>query len=352
VKTRPQWARLPRRARRDARHRFRATAKLIRMNTLSVSPPGADQAPATTSYLGLLRELAELIERHAPGDGVHETAIRGVCVIRMSAANAELVHAMHQPAVCFIAQGAKQVLVRDEVYAYDASRFLVVSVDLPVSAQVTEATPQVPYLCFRLDLDPGEIAALLLKPGMPTVEKRGPARGLYLSRTSEPMLDAVIRLMRLLDAPADAVPLASLAVQEILYRLLRSEEGERLARIGRSGSNAHRVGRVIAWLKTHFAEPLGIEHLADEVHMSVSSLHHHFRAVTAMSPLQYQKQLRLQEARRLLLSESVDAATAGHRVGYESPSHFSREYARLFGEPPSRDLQRLRQGGAAMSSGA
>jgi AraC-like DNA-binding protein len=316
------------------------------MNTARSSP--SVEAPLRAR----LQELAELIDRHAPGDGIHATAIQGVCTIRMSSPSAELAHAMHRPAVCVIAQGAKRVMVHDEVYAYDASRFLVVSVDLPISAQVTEATPQAPYLCFRLDLDPGEIAAMLLKPGMPGVAKKDNARGLYLSRTSEPMLDAVVRLLRLLDSPNDALALASLAVQEILYRLLTSDEGERLARIGQSGSHAHRVTRVISWLKTHFTEPLRIERLADEAHMSVSSLHHHFRAVTAMSPLQYQKQLRLQEARRLLLSEAVDAATAGHRVGYESPSHFSREYARLFGAPPSRDLQRLRQGGAVLSSTA
>jgi AraC-like DNA-binding protein len=203
-----------------------------------------------------------------------------------------------------------------------------------------------------MDLDPREIAELLLKSGMPPAPRKGSARGLYLSRTSDAMLDAVIRLMRLLDTPADAAALAPLAMQEILYRLLKSEEGERLARIGRSESHAHRIARVIGWLKAHFSETLRIERLAGEAHMSVSSLHHHFRAVTAMSPLQYQKQLRLQEARRLLLSEAIDAAAAGHRVGYESPSQFSREYSRLFGAPPSRDLQRLRQGASVVTSSA
>ena len=262
----------------------------------------------------------------------------------MSQPSPEILHAMHQPAVCVIAQGRKRVLLRDEVYAYDASRFLVFSVDLPISAHVIEATPQMPYLCFRLDLDPGEIATLLLKSSTPPRAAPATTRGLFLSRTTAEMADAVVRLMRLLDAPDDAGALAPLAVQEILYRLLRSDEGVRLAQISRSDSHAHRVAKVIAWLKAHFAEPLRIEDLAREVHMSTSSLHHHFRAVTAMSPLQYQKQLRLQEARRLLLCEAADAANAGHRVGYESPSQFSREYSRLFGAPPSRDVQRLRQG--------
>ena len=175
------------------------------------------------------------------------------------------------------------------------------------------------------------------------------ARGLYLSRTGAPLLDAVVRLLRLLDAPGDdAAALAPLVQQEIIYRLLRSEEGARLARVARADSQAHRVARAIAWLKAHYAEPLRVETLAQHVHMSASSLHHHFRAITAMSPLQYQKQLRLQEARRLLLGEVSDAASAGHRVGYESPSQFSREYARLFGVPPARDAQRMRQQGGSV----
>jgi len=322
------------------------------MHTAIASQASNDSAQFDAPSALRLRELARLIERHAPGEGIHETAIPGVCAIRMCEASAEMVHATHQPAVCVIAQGAKRVMLHNEVYAYDASRFLIFSVDLPIGAQITAATADAPYLCFRLDLDPREIAALLLKSGTPVAAQRDSSRGLYLSRTSDAMLDAVIRLMRLLDTPADAAALAPLAVQEILYHLLKSDEGELLARIGRSDSHAHRIARVITWLKNHFAEPLRIEHLAGEAHMSVSSLHHHFKAVTAMSPLQYQKQLRLQEARRLLLSEAVDAATAGHRVGYESPSQFSREYSRLFGAPPSRDLQRLRQGGILASSSA
>ncbi len=320
------------------------------MHTGIASQASTDFALVDAPSAGRLRELADLIERHAPGDGIHETAMPGVCAIRTSEPSVEMVHAMHQPAVCVIAQGAKRVMLQSEVYAYDASRFLVFSVDLPISAQVTAATPQTPYLCFRLDLDPREIAALLLKLGMPPASQKGSSRGLYLSRTSDAMLDAVIRLMRLLDTPADAAALGPLAVQEILYRLLKSEQGEQLARIGRSESHAHRIARVISWLKAHFSETLRIERLAVEAHMSVSSLHHHFRAVTAMSPLQYQKQLRLQEARRLLLSEAIDAAAAGHRVGYESPSQFSREYSRLFGAPPSRDLRRLRQSGSVATS--
>lgn len=317
---------------------------------MSLSPVGATSSlrPADSERsLSQLAELARLIARHAPVDGVHETAIPGVTAIRMSCPSQEFVHALHQPAVCIIAQGAKRVMLRDEVYSYDASRFLVFSVDLPISAQITQASPDAPYLCFRLDLVPAEISALLLKRSAPPALRRGSSRGLYLSQVSDPMVDAATRLMRLLDTPDDAEALAPLAVQELVYRLLRSEQGDRLAHIAQVDSRAHRIAKVIAWLKTHFREPLRIEDLARTAHMSPSSLHHHFRTITAMSPLQYQKQLRLQEARRLLLGAASDVADASFRVGYESPSQFTREYSRLFGMPPSRDLQRLKQAVAA-----
>jgi AraC-like DNA-binding protein len=288
-----------------------------------------------------MAELAETIERFAPRDGVHPTAVERMSLIRSSRPG-EPVHALHQPALCIIAQGSKQVMLGEDVYLYDASRHLVVSVDLPVTARVLQATSQVPYLCFRLDLDPGELAAMLLQAGLPSPSQRTSARGMYLGETCPLMLDAVLRLVRLLETPEDIPALAPLAMREILYRLLKGEHGWRLNQIVTANSQAQRIARVIGWLKEHFAEPLRIEDVAREVHMSTSSLHHHFKAVTAMSPLQYQKQLRLQEARRLMLSEDVDAATAGFRVGYESPSQFSREYSRLFGAPPARDQRRLR----------
>lgn len=294
------------------------------------------------SHSPRMAELAEAIKRFAPRDGVHPTAIERMSLIRASRPG-EPVHALHQPALCLIAQGIKQLMLGEEVYLYDASRHLVVSVDLPVTGQVVQATTQAPYLCFRLDLDPGEIAELLLQAGLPAPSQRSSSRGMYLGETCPLMLDAVLRLVRLLETPEDIPALAPLAMREILYRLLKGEHGWRLNQIVTDNSQAQRIARVISWLKEHFAEPLRIEDLAREVHMSTSSLHHHFKAVTAMSPLQYQKQLRLQEARRLMLSEDVDAATAGFRVGYESPSQFSREYSRLFGTPPARDQRRLRQ---------
>ena len=327
---------------------------------LHADPDGAPGRPGAPAGSGpanapVLAELCRLLARHAPVDGVHDTALPGVAAVRASHPGDEIGHALHQAALCLIAQGAKRVMLGEEVYVYDASRHLVFSVDLPIGAQVMRATPDEPYLCFRLDLPAQAVADVMLKAGPAPASATAPpavpapeARGLYLSRTSAPLLDAVVRLLRLLDAPDDAAALAPLVQQEIIYRLLRSEEGARLARVARADSQAHRVARAIAWLKTHYAEPLRVEALAQQVHMSASSLHHHFRAVTAMSPLQYQKQLRLQEARRLLLGEVSDAASAGHRVGYESPSQFSREYARLFGVPPARDAARMKQQAASL----
>ena len=292
-----------------------------------------------------LPELVDLLLECAVTDGVHATGLAGVSAIRVSKPGDEMTQALHRPAVCLIAQGAKRVMLGDEAYAYDPSRVLVFSVELPISAQVTEASRTHPYLCFRLDIDSVQVADILVQsPIPPQPASKEAARGLYLTPATPQLLDAVLRLMRLVKTPDDATLLAPLAVREILFRLLKSQEGERLANIGRGDAHGNRVAKAIAWLKENHAEPLRVEDLAKRVHMSASSFHQHFRGLTAMSPLQFQKQLRLQEARRLMLAEGADAATASHRVGYESPSQFSREYARRFGAPPVRDIQRLRQG--------
>lgn len=292
-------------------------------------------------------ELAAEVLRHTPGDGVHLTAIPRVALIRASRPNEPLV-VLHQPAVCFIVQGSKRVHLADEVLVYDASRYLVVSVDLPITGQILEASPACPYLCIRLDLDPAELAQWVLELGPPLAAPLRPTRGLFVSAMTPAMLDAVVRLVRLLGAPEDIPALAPLAGRELMYRLLRSDDGWRLRQIAASDGQARRIARAIGWLKQHFAEPLRIDDFARELHMSPSSLHHHFKAITAMSPLQYQKQLRLQEARRLMFSESLDATSAALRVGYESASQFSREYSRLFGDPPARDQRRLRDSGGLL----
>ena len=211
--------------------------------------------------------------------------------------------------------------------------------------QVIDATPQQPYLSLKLDIDPALISSLIADAGPIGLPSPAANRALFVDRLDPPMLDALIRLLRLLDTPRDAAMLAPLAVREIFYRLLRSPQGHRLREIVMADSQSHRVARAIEWINRHYAEPLRIEDLAREVNLSSSTLHHRFKAVTALSPLQYQKQLRLQEARRLMLSEGLEAASASFRVGYESPSQFSREYSRLFGAPPLRDMNRLRNAG-------
>lgn len=302
--------------------------------------------------------LADLLRRHAPREGLWDTALPRVQAIRMDAPGGEMAHAVQPASVCVIAQGAKEVWLGEERYVYDAARFMVFTTDLPVSARVTEASPEHPYLCLRLDFDADEVAELVARTGPPprAVPRGGdgaadkgadkgaedPGRGLFVSDVTAEMLDAAVRLMRLLDHPEDHAALAPMAMRELVYRVLRSEQGERLAQVARADSQTHRVHRAIRWLKAHYAQPLRIEALAREAHMSASSLHHHFRALTSMSPLQYQKQLRLQEARRLLVAEGLEVARAGHAVGYESPSQFSREYSRLYGTPPSRDAARWR----------
>ena len=287
-------------------------------------------------------ELAARIERQLSQDGVHTTAIPGVNLMR-SSQDVKPVHGMCKPALCLIAQGRKRVLLADEITEYDALHYLCAVHELPVCGEVIGATPETPYLSFKLDIDPHELTAMMLDIGRPSEPREGCARGLFTGVTSSALLDAVLRLVRLLETPADIPALAPLVIREILYRLLTSEHGWRLAQMATPDSRSQRISRAIAWLQQHYCEPLRIEDMARSVHMSVSSLHHQFKAVTAMSPLQYQKQLRLQEARRLMLAEGVDAATAGHRVGYESPSQFSREYARQFGLPPARDIRALRQ---------
>jgi AraC-like DNA-binding protein len=251
------------------------------------------------------------------------------------------VQTVYEPAVAIVAQGCKRVMLADEIYHYDPAHFLLVSVGLPVAGQVINASPESPYLSLRIDLDPGQLSELILAAGPPEAHGR-PQRGLAVSQAEPPLLDAVVRLLHLLDSPRDIGVLAPLVLREISYRLLVGEQGPRLRQIAAGNGQARRVATAIRWLKDNFARPFSIEALAREVHLSPSGLHHQFKAVTAMSPLQYQKRLRLQEARRLMLSEALDAASAGFRVGYESPSQFSREYRRLFGQPPQRDLALLR----------
>lgn len=297
--------------------------------------------PLEQSFQEKRLELAALIERFTGQDGSHQTAITPLCLFRASNPS-EPVHSVYEPALCLVAQGAKEVLLADELYRYDQANYLLVAVDLPIVGQVVEAQPEVPYLSLRLNLDPREINALIIEAGIPAPTNPGSGRGLTVSRIEPQLLDAVVRMVRLLETPQDIRLLMPLIMREILYRLLTGEQSTQLRQIALANSQAQRIAKVINWLKFNYDKPLRIENIAREVNMSPSALHHHFKAVTAMSPLQYQKQIRLQEARRLMLSEALDAATASFNVGYESPSQFSREYSRLFGAPPQRDIARLR----------
>lgn len=286
-----------------------------------------------------LKELAETIARYAEKDGVHETAVPRVSIVRISKPS-EPMHAVHKAAICLVAQGRKQLIVGDELFRYEPSQQLLVSLDLPLIGQVIEASQDEPYLSMKLELDLDICSEMLLK--MPPA----PAEtdfGLSISTTPPELFDAMVRLLKLHETPDDIAELAPLIEREILYRLLKSEQAGFIRRMFEPQHRHRHVGRAISWIQENYSRAFTIEEVASLSGMSPSSLHQHFRDATAMSPLQYQKQLRLQEARRLILTRSLDAATAGHSVGYESPSQFSREYKRLFGAPPQRDIERLRQ---------
>ncbi|HUI74308.1 MAG TPA: AraC family transcriptional regulator [Candidatus Acidoferrum sp.] len=288
-------------------------------------------------------KLASCIAAYAPHDGSFDLRIPGLCASRFSRTNSECAHVLRLPSLCIIAQGAKTVIVGEEVYEYDASRMLVFSVALPVAAQITEASYSEPYIALRLDLDPLKISELVLKVypnGLPPVQERS---AVYVAPVDESIVNAATRLMECLAQPGDVELLAPLVMDEILIRLLRSRIGPRVAQMGLRESSVHRLAKAISWLRANYSQPMKVEELAELVHMSVSSFHEHFKSVTSMSPLHYQKVLRLQEARRLMLSTMMDASAASERVGYLSASQFSREYSRFFGSAPTRDIARLRQ---------
>lgn len=287
-------------------------------------------------------ELVDLVSRFAPFDGLHATGVPGLNLIRASAP-AQRLPTVYEPGICLVVQGRKQAAAMGEVLTYDPLHCLVISVPMPSVGQIIEATPEKPYLCVRLSIDPREVGGLILQSDAATAPPATKApRGLQLWRVSAPLLDAVLRLLRLLSTPKDLPVLAPMAVREIYYRVLTGELGPRLRELATADSHAQRIARAIELLQRRYAQPVRIEELAESVHMSASSLHHHFKQVTAMSPLQFQKQLRLHQARRFMLTDGLDAAAAAHRVGYESPSQFSREYRRLFGAPPRAEIQQVR----------
>ena len=286
-------------------------------------------------------ELAKLIERHTGRDGVHATAIPSLFFIRQSNMTGPN-YGVHNPSLCIVVQGEKEVLLARERFRYGPSDYLVASVDLPVIGQVMEASSDVPYLALKLEFSPNQILEILSDSEIRVGPKENAKRAMFVSPMGLSMFDAVIRLVRLLDTPKDIPVLAPLYTKEIFYRVLQGPHGGRLEQMVIEGSSAYRIREVIEYIMSNFNRSFRIKELAEIANMSVSSLHRHFKEVTAMSPIQFQKQLRLQEARRLLLTESTDAADVAFRVGYESPSQFSREYSRMFGCPPKEDIKRLR----------
>lgn len=258
-------------------------------------------------------------------------------------APSEPMSCMYDPSVTLIVHGRKRVLLGEDTFVYDAGELLITSVDLPAIGEIIEAAPERPFLSLSMRLDQRVMTELIVEGNLHPPRAEPTGRGMTVGQAGLPLLQAFQRLIDLLDTPQAIAVLAPLIQREILYRLMVSEQGTRLWQIASLGSQGQRIARAIQWLKEHATEPLRVDELAASVQMSTSTFHHHFRALTAMSPLQFQKWLRLHDARRLMLTEHLDAATAAFRVGYESPSQFGREYHRLFGAPPLRDIASLRR---------
>jgi AraC-like DNA-binding protein len=298
----------------------------------------------TTEDLDTARsQLSERIARWTGEAGpVLETALPGLNLIRYETPTEPMSY-MYEPCICLVAQGAKRVLLGNEEYVYDANHYLITSVGLPVVTNVTQASKDVPLLGLVMKLDLNVVAQLLVDSQMPLHRVRQSRRGIAASQVLPQLLEVFVRLIDLLEEPTDIPILAPLLQKEILYRLLMGEQGERLRQTVMAGSHGHHIARAIGWLSENYTKPLRVDDLASQSGMSTSTFHHHFRNLTSMSPLQFQKCMRLHEARRLMLTEQQDAANAAFLVGYESPSQFTREYKRQFGAPPLRDIKNLQQ---------
>src|SRR5438105_15353028 len=287
-------------------------------------------------------ELVERVARAMRKDGTAQP-LPGLHLHRHSVPMAR-VHGVVEPSLCVVAQGSKEYLLGESRYRYDPFHYFLVTVDLPNISQVLEASQERPYLSLRLSLAPALVGSVMLEAGHASPRDHTDARDIDVRLLDANLLDAYVRLTRLLDAPDEAPVLLPLITREIIYRLLVGEQGGRLRHLAILRGYTSSIARAVARLRHDFDQPLRIEQMAQELGMSASGLRQHFKAVTAMSPSQFQKQLRLQEARRLMLSEDLDAASAAYRVGYHDASHFNREYKSLFGVPPMRDVQRLREG--------
>lgn len=293
-------------------------------------------------------ELAERIAQIQPNDGKTE-AKPGLFFNRVSSTG-EIAYAVAKPSLCVIAQGAKDILLGGDRFRYDAANYLITTMELPLAGELATASPRRPYLSLRLELDPTVVTSVMVESGRIEPSSAGAERAIGVSTLDAALRDAVLRLVRLVETPEEYPVLAPLVVREIVFRLLTGEQAGRMRHLATIGGQVHRMTRAVEKLQNHYEKPLRIESLARELHMSVSGFHQHFKSATGMSPLQFQKQLRLQEARRLMLSEGFDAAQAGNRVGYDDASHFNRDYKRYFGEPPKRDVEQLREMSRVRSS--
>jgi AraC-like DNA-binding protein len=289
-----------------------------------------------------LKALVASIARWTNNCEAFHTAVPGLTFYHHDEPT-EPANGLHEPSICLVAQGTKRVLLDNDSFVYDVNHYLIASVHLPTTYQVLTASRDEPYLGLLLKFDLRELSQLMVDSNLPSPPTPQSSRAMATGEVTLPLLSAFQRLVGLLDAPKDIPILAPIIHREILYRLLVGDQGARLRQIASAGSRSHQIARAIDWLKGNFSQQLRIDDLAEQAHMSTSSFHNHFRSLTSLSPLQYQKHLRLQEARRLMLAEHLDATTAAFRVGYESSSQFSREYSRLFGVPPLRDITGLRQ---------
>ncbi|MSM39453.1 MAG: helix-turn-helix domain-containing protein [Geobacter sp.] len=290
---------------------------------------------------GATGDLNRAIARWTEQREVYATAVPGLSLFRREAPT-EPISGMYEPSVCLVSQGAKRVLLGDDTYVYDAHHYLITSVHLPTIVQVIEASPEKPYLGLRLKFDLREVSQLMVDSNLPQPRPQQSSRGMATGEVTLQLVNAFIRLIDLLADEKDIPILAPVIQREIIYRLLVGDQGERLRQIATAGSQSQQIAKAIGWLHSNYSQSVSMDELAAQANMSTSTFHHHFRSLTALSPLQYQKQLRLQEARRLMLAERLDAANAAFQVGYESPSQFSREYNRMFGAPPVRDIAKLR----------
>ncbi|WP_226527512.1 AraC family transcriptional regulator [Metabacillus niabensis] len=287
-------------------------------------------------------ELANIIKRKTDQNGVSLTDIPSLFFINRTSVT-EPFHGVYKPSFCLIIQGEKEVFLAKERYVYSPADYLVASVNVPVTGQVIKASTETPYIALKLEFTPSQILEILDETKIQVGLEKKSSRAIFVSKVEESLLDAVVRLVRLVDTPNDISILAPIFKKEILYRILQGPHGSALKQMAIEGSETYRIREVMSYIMNNFEKSFRIDELAELAKMSVSSLHRHFKEISAMSPIQFQKQLRLQEARRLLLLESTDAAEVSFRVGYESPSQFSREYSRMFGLPPREDMKRMRK---------